>query len=123
MSGLPLNSRLTDRGGRLVGRASTAPVYRLYALAEDGPIARPGLVGVEEGGASLEVEIWELDAAGLGAIVDEVPAPLAIGHVTLLDGTRVAGFVCEGHAVDTALDITAHGGWRAYLDASTGVPA
>jgi allophanate hydrolase len=123
MSGLPLNGRLTDRGGRLVGGASTAPVYRLYALPEDGPIARPGVVRVEQGGASLEIEIWELDAAGLGAIVDEVPAPLAIGHVTLLDGTRVAGFVCEGHAVDTALDITAHGGWRAYLEASAGVPA
>ncbi len=78
---------------------------------------------MQEGGASLDVEIWELDAAGLGAIVDEVPAPLAIGHVTLLDGTQVAGFVCEGHAVATAADITVHGGWRTYLEASTGVSA
>jgi allophanate hydrolase len=123
MRGLPLNGRLTDRGGRFVGSASTAAVYRLYALPEDGPIARPGVVRVDDGGASLEVEIWELDDAGLGAIIEEVPAPLAIGHVTLLDGTRVAGFVCEGHAVGTAVDITAYGGWRAYLDASAGVPA
>jgi allophanate hydrolase len=121
MSGLPLNSRLTDRGGRLVGPAETAPTYRLYALAEEGPVARPGVVRVHEGGASLEVEIWELDAAGLGAIVDEVSAPLAIGHVTLLDGTQVAGFVCEGHAVADAADITVHGGWRSYLEASAGV--
>jgi allophanate hydrolase len=121
MSGLPLNSRLTDRGGRLVGPTRTAPTYRLYALAEAGPVARPGIVRVEKGGASLDIEIWELDAAGLGAIIDEVPAPLAIGHVTLLDGIRVAGFVCEGHAVATAADITVHGGWRTYLEASTGV--
>lgn len=121
MSGLPLNSRLTDRGGRLVGPTRTAPIYRLYALAEAGPVARPGVVRVEEGGASLDVEIWELDGAGLGAIIDEVAAPLAIGHVTLLDGVRVAGFVCEGHAAATAADITVHGGWRTYLEASTGV--
>jgi allophanate hydrolase len=123
MSGLPLNSRLGDRGGRLVGPAETAPIYRLYALAEKGSVARPGVVRVEDGGASLDVEIWELDAAGLGAIVDEVPAPLAIGHVTLLDGTQVAGFVCEGHALATAADITEHGGWRSYLEASAGVSA
>ena len=44
-----------------------------------------------------------------------VPAPLAIGTVELADGSRVKGFLCEDHAVDGAGDITAHGGWRAYL--------
>jgi allophanate hydrolase len=69
---------------------------------------------VTSGGAPLEVEVWALDAAGFGSFVAEVPAPLAIGSVVLADGTTVSGFTCEPAAVD-APDITAHGGWRAYL--------
>jgi allophanate hydrolase len=29
----------------------------------------------------------------------------------------VKGFVCEGYAVEEAEDISAYGGWRAYLAA------
>jgi allophanate hydrolase len=47
----------------------------------------------------------------------EVPAPLAIGRVTLAGGEQVCGFVCEGHAGESATDITELGGWRAYLTA------
>ncbi len=36
----------------------------------------------------------------------------------LADGTEVTGFLCEPHAVAGMPDITAHGGWRAYLGAS-----
>ena len=39
--------------------------------------------------------MWDLDAAGFGSFVDEVPAPLCIGRVLLVDGTDVAGFLCE----------------------------
>jgi allophanate hydrolase len=123
MSGMALNDRLTERGARLVGPASTAPAYRLYALADGGPIARPGLVRVEDGGASIEVEVWELAPEALGEIAEEVPGPLAIGHVALLDGVEIAGFVCEGRGVRGATDITGHGGWRAYLEASVATTA
>lgn len=123
MSGLQLNDRLIERGARLLGPAKTASLYRLYALAEDLPVARPGVVRVDAAGASLEVEIWELGPAGLGAITAEVPGPLAIGHVMLRDGSQVTGFVCEGYAVADATDITVHGGWRAYLDTSARTPA
>jgi allophanate hydrolase len=44
-----------------------------------------------------------------------IPAPLAIGRVQLEDGTTVAGFVCEAYAAAAAEDVTALGGWRAYL--------
>jgi allophanate hydrolase len=116
MSGMPLNDRLTERGGRLVGPALTAPLYRLYALPEG---TRPGLVGVGEAdGASVEIEVWELAPAALGELVGEVPGPLAIGHVELSGGERIAGFVCEGQGVEGARDITAHGGWRGYLAAT-----
>jgi allophanate hydrolase len=48
--------------------------------------------------------------------VAAVPPPLAIGTVTLADGTSVSGFVCEPIALTDAVEITRHGGWRAYLD-------
>ena len=35
--------------------------------------------------------------------------------MTLDDGTEVKGFVAEPRALDGADDITALGGWRAYI--------
>jgi allophanate hydrolase len=49
-----------------------------------------------------------------GHFVAAIPAPLGIGKVTLSDGTAVAGFLCEAHAVSAAREITQMSGWRAY---------
>jgi allophanate hydrolase len=114
LDGQPLNRQLTDRGAQLVRRTTTAPAYRMVALDTVPP--KPGVVRVAEGGGALEVEVWALDAAGFGAFVDEVPAPLVIGTVELADGSTVNGFLCEPHAVAGATDITTFGGWRAWLD-------
>lgn len=116
LSGLPLNGQLLERGARLVRADRTAPRYRLYALA-DG--RRPGLVRVREGGQPIECEVWELPAAAFGSFVDLVAPPLAIGKVELADGRWVNGFVCEAAGVEGATDITAYGGWRAWLAAGT----
>lgn len=117
MEGLPLNHQLTARGASLARRARTAPHYRLYALP-GGPIERPGLVR-GEGGASIEVEVWNLSLSQFGSFVAQIPAPLGIGKILLDDGEEVAGFLCESYAVAAARDITALGGWRAYLAANT----
>ena len=114
MSGLPLNPQLTSRGARLVGAAASAPVYRFYALP-GGPPMRPGMVRVAQGGAAIDLEIWELPATEFGGFVAGIPAPLGIGMVDLADGSRVQGFVCEAYAVAQATDITALRSWRAYL--------
>jgi allophanate hydrolase len=117
MSGLPLNPELTELGGRLVRADRTAPLYRLYALP--GVTAkRPGLMRVDSCGESIELELWELSTPALGDLLCKVPAPLSIGRVTLEDGAEVAGFLCEAHAVAEAEDVSAHGGWRAYLAAA-----
>jgi allophanate hydrolase len=117
MSGLPLNSELTERGARLLRAERTAAAYRLYALPGEG-VRRPGLVRVEGGGESVELELWEISPAALGELLCQVPAPLGIGRVELADGAEVAGFICEGHAAPLAEDVTEHGGWRAYLTAT-----
>jgi allophanate hydrolase len=50
-----------------------------------------------------------------GSFTVEVPPPLAIGTVTLEDGSQVKGFVAEPRAMAGARDITHMGGWRAYI--------
>lgn len=57
------------------------------------------------------------DVAAFGSFVAEVPPPLAIGTVTLADGTHVKGFLAEPRAIIGAKDITAFGGWREFIDA------
>ena len=114
LTGQPLNHQLTDLGAVLCAATTTAPEYRLYALDTSPP--KPGLLRARSGaGAAIEVEVWALDDAGLGAFVAAIPAPLGVGRVTLADGSEVTGFLCEPYAVEQAADITASGGWRAYL--------
>lgn len=114
LSGLPLNGQLTQRGARLLGAVQSAPEYRFYALA-GGPVQRPGMVRVAEGGAAIDMEVWELPAEHFGSFVDGIPAPLGIGKVRLADGSWVSGFVCEAVGVEGGTEITALGSWRAWL--------
>ncbi|HEY2661856.1 MAG TPA: allophanate hydrolase [Caulobacteraceae bacterium] len=115
LAAMPLHWQLISRDARLVRRCKTAPAYRLYAMANTVP-PKPALVHVGDGGAAIEVEVYDLDHAAFGSFVAEVPAPLAIGTVSLDDGTEVKGFVAEPRALTGAEDITALGGWRAYIN-------
>lgn len=114
LSGLPLNVQLTGRNARLVSATQTATKYRFYALP-DGK--RPGLIQVQEGGAAIACEVWEMPASQFGSFVDGIPAPLGIGKLELADGSVVNGFICEGIGMTDARDITEYGGWRAWLAA------
>jgi allophanate hydrolase len=119
LSGLPLNPQLTTRGAHLLQTTVTSADYRLYALPGTTP-PKPGLVRVANSGVSISVELWALPAAAFGAFVAEVPPPLTIGTLTLLDGRTVKGFLCESCAVSNAQDISLFGGWRAWLAAQAG---
>lgn len=111
---MPLHWQLTSREARFVGAFETSPNYRLYAMADSVP-PKPALVHSDEGGP-IALEVYELGVAEFGSFVAEVPAPLAIGTVTLADGSSVKGFVAEPRAITGAEDITALGGWRAYIN-------
>jgi allophanate hydrolase len=113
LSGEPLNHQLTMLDGRFIRATRTAPVYRLYALPNTTP-AKPGLARVDGNGVAIEVEVWGLSAEAFGTFVAAVPPPLCIGSLSLADGTRVSGFLCEGYALAGATDISSFGGWRAY---------
>ena len=113
LSGMPLNDQLTERGGVLLEATETAPCYRLYALANTTP-PKPGLIKSDDG-AAIQIELWQLPVSEFGSFVGLIPPPLGIGSLETADGRLVKGFICEGWAIDDATDITALGGWRAYI--------
>jgi allophanate hydrolase len=96
LRGMPLNSQLTSRGAVFVEQTQTAPCYRLFTLNNSRPPK-------------------DVPAGNFGAFVAEVPPPLGIGTLELIDGQRVKGFICEPVGLAGAHDITAFGGWRPYL--------
>ena len=116
LEGQPLHYQLTELGARLEQATVTSPRYRLFAL--DGTVpAKPGLVRQSLGGSPVQVEVYSLDPAAFGQFVAQVAQPLCIGNVELASGEWVKGFLCEPSATEGARDITALGGWRAYLAA------
>jgi allophanate hydrolase len=114
LSGMALNGELKALGGRLLEAASTAADYKLYALATTPP--KPGMLRVKAGtGSSIELELWALSAASFGKFVAAIPPPLSIGTVRLADGRGIKGFIVEAADLDGAREISAFGGWRAFV--------
>ena len=114
LSGMVLNGELKALGARLLEAALTAPDYRLYALSTTPP--KPGMLRVKAGaGSSIALEVWALPAAAFGKFVAAIPPPLSIGTVRLADGRGIKGFIVEPADIDGARDISAYGGWRAFM--------
>jgi allophanate hydrolase len=115
LTGMPLNHQLTEPGGYKLKTCRTDGSYRLFALPDTVP-PKPGLVR-DPGftGNGVEVEVWALPAAAFGRFVQNIPAPLGVGKITLDDGSGVSGFLCEIHAITGAQEITEFGGWRNYV--------
>jgi allophanate hydrolase len=117
MSGLALNHELRALGGVFLRAVTTERSYQLHALP-GGPPERPGLTRVPAGtGHAIAAEVWALPRAAFAAFVAAIPPPLGIGTVLLADGSRPKGFLCEAEGIRGARDISAFGGWRAYLAA------
>ena len=120
LSGMPLNPELRNLGAVLLRPVRTVKSYRLFVLPHTTP-PKPGLVRASShGGPGIECgsiagEVWSLAPDAFGRFVARIPAPLGIGKVELEDGSWVSGFLCEAHAVEDAVEITAHGGWENYL--------
>lgn len=113
LSGMPLNSQLTERHALFVEQTRTANCYQLFALPDTTP-PKPGLIR-SQAGAEIIVELWDIPLHEFGSFVALIPAPLGIGTLTLADGRNVKGFICEGSAIKDATDITHLGGWRNFI--------
>jgi allophanate hydrolase len=119
LSGLALNAQLVERGATLREATQTAPHYRLFALPNTVP-PKPGLLRVNEGGASIAVEVWDLPLDAVGSFLALIPSPLGLGSMELADGHWVHGFLCEAHALEKARDVTSFGGWRNFVASLAG---
>jgi len=113
MRGGALHHRLRD--APLVAETRTAPLYRFYSCGDRYPALGPA----EDGqGAAIEGEVYDLP---LDVLRDELlpgePPELELGVITLADGTSALGMILRrpAPAMDDLTDITASGGWRAYL--------
>jgi allophanate hydrolase len=121
LEGLALHWQLADRAAVLREKTSTAPLYRMHAMPPSGSIPpRPALIRDDTHGASIEVEVWELEPAAFADFVSNIPSPLGIGKVLLASGEEVPGFIAEPRALAGAEEITHFGGWRAWLQARSG---
>ena len=98
MRGLGLNKNMHDAGAVFVKEDKTTPVYRLWTVDDK----YPGMLHVnsdDNSGASIALEVWEVDAAGLVSILSKEPPGLSIGNVQLQDGSWILGVLAEPYAV------------------------
>lgn len=113
LAGQDLHHQLIDAGARFVSATATSPDYRMLLL--DGAVPKPGIVRAAPGqGARLACELYELPPAGLGDFLAALPAPMALGRLTLEDGSPALGFLCSD---PSGPDISDHGGWLGFLAA------
>ncbi|WP_170315575.1 allophanate hydrolase [Nakamurella deserti] len=116
LSGQPRSVDLVNRGAVLQEQTTTAAAYRLLRTGGDTP-GVPVLVA-DPAGVAIAVETWTVPAAALPAVLAGSAPDVALGRVQLADGRVEIGFVADPSASAGPVppeDISAHGGWRAYL--------
>ena len=111
MKGLELHGTLLAVGATFIREASTAPIYRIWSIAD----RYPAMLRVLSGGAAPAVEVWSVPIDGLAQILESEPDGLSIGKVRLADGAVVLGVLGEPATCEGQPEITAFGGWRAYI--------
>jgi hypothetical protein len=115
MRGLELNPTMLALGGEYVRDTTTGPSYRLWSIND----RHPAMVRVTGGGTAVAVEVWSVPAESVTVLLENEPDGLTIGKVRLADGTTVLGVVGEMAACENQREITAFGGWRAYIASRT----
>ena len=121
MRGLELNPNMIAAGATFVREDQTAACYRIFSINDRHP-AMLRTAGQGDG-ARVALEVWDVPTSGLAQILLNEPPGLSIGKVLLADGSVVLGvlgepFLCEGQR-----EITALGGWRAYIASRNPAPA
>jgi hypothetical protein len=112
MRGLQLNPNMVAAKATFVRETMTEATYRLWTINDE----HPAMVRVTDGtGVKVAVEVWSVPAEGLAGILLNEPPGLCVGKVRLDDGTVVLGVLGEPALVEKHREITAYGGWRAYL--------
>jgi len=111
MRGLELNPNLIRAGATFVREDHTDACYRIWSIDD----RHPAMMRTPREGTSVALEVWKVPAEGLASILLSEPPGLAIGTVVLRDGSIVLGVLGEAFLCEGKREITAHGGWRAYI--------
>ena len=111
MRGLELNPNLIRAGATFVREDHTDACYRIWSIDD----RHPAMMRTPREGTSVALEVWQVPAEGLAGILLSEPPGLAIGKVVLRDGSIVLGVLGEPFLCEGKREITAHGGWRAYI--------
>lgn len=110
MKGLALHANLD--GGEFLEVVRTAARYRIHSIGD----RHPGMFEVESGGVAVIGELYRLSDEVLERVVSGEPPGLFVGPVELSDGRVVPGVLFDLRRLDpTDRDISAYGGWRAYI--------
>jgi hypothetical protein len=102
-------------GAPLVAETWTAPHYLLYSVGDRYPALQPCPEGP---GGAVAGEVYDLSLGLLrDVLLPAEPPELELGVIELADGSSVLGMILRRPcpALDDLTDITAFGGWRAYL--------
>ena len=112
MRGLALHVNLA--GATFLAEARTAPIYRLYSIAD----RHPGMFEVGEGGVAVAGEIYLVPDDVWRRVEAGEPPHLYRGEVRLADGREIFGILYPRELAEGRYrDISAYGDWRAYVAA------
>ncbi|MEU9131986.1 gamma-glutamylcyclotransferase [Kitasatospora sp. NPDC048540] len=98
----------------LIGPVRTAPGYRFFSLDD----VCPGLLADPSVDTAIEGELYEVPLEHLrDVILPGEPRTLELGVIELADGSACLSMVLARGELERGVhqEITAFGGWRAYL--------
>ena len=110
MRGLELENNLKEVNACFLKESQTEKAYRLYSIDDK----YPAMIKADKG-ASIDVELYELDYQALGVILSKEPPGLTIEKIKLIDNKEVYGVVGLPFIIKNRKDITSYGGWRNYI--------
>lgn len=105
-------------GSAFLGEVTTAARYRFLAFGKDFP----GLLPVDEDGAEISGELYDVPMDKLQHLLLAEPLELELSVVTLSDGRLSFGMVVRAGQEDdpATTDITGIASWRRYLSDDAG---
>lgn len=111
MRGLELENNLKNVNATFIKESKTEKAYRLFSINDQ----YPAMIKVDEGGNTVDVELYAISEEGIKEVLSKEPPGLTIKEITLIDGQKVQGVIGLPEIAKGQKEITTCGGWRNYL--------
>lgn len=112
MRGLELENNLKNVNATFISESKTEKAYRLFSIND----LYPAMIKVDEGGNTVDVELYAISEEGIKEVLSKEPPGLTIKEITLIDGRKVQGVVGLIDITKGQKEITTYGGWRNYIN-------